>query len=166
LYGLVTGTFASPCITPALALILGLVSQLKNPLLGFMMLFVFAVGMSLLLMLISLSTNLARCLPHAGQWMLEIKKIFGFLLLIVTLSFVQRLVTPVHLQMLTLLLCLAIIIFYFYQLCQKMMSHRLATEVPLPVEHVSLRLALVMMYAAWIVGGCVWLYYTLFGMVV
>ncbi|MBL4587842.1 hypothetical protein JKY79_00700 [Candidatus Babeliales bacterium] len=161
LYGLLTGTFASPCVTPGLALILGVVNQLKNPILGFLMLFSFAVGMSLLLVLISLSTSFAQKLPHAGDWMLEIKKIFGFMLLAVTFPFIQRFLTPMQQSMAELALLLIIVLFYAYQLKNKICcsSYKpVSDEVPMKSSCKSLDYIFIGMYTVFIIAGSIRIY--------
>ncbi|PCI74533.1 hypothetical protein COB28_00215 [Candidatus Dependentiae bacterium] len=164
LYGLLTGTFASPCVTPGLVLILGIVNQLKNPLLGFLMLFFFAIGMSLLLVLISLSTSFAQKLPHAGDWMLEIKKIFGFLLLAVTIPVIQRFLTPMQQSMVELSLLLIIVLFYLYQLKNKICCSSCAKgveEVPEKSKCLMLDYIFIGMYTVFIVAGSIRIYYLL-----
>ncbi len=80
-FGVINGTVASPCLSPGLALILGIVSGLGNPLLGFLLLFVFGVGSSFPLLIIGTFSSSLHVLPRAGMWMIEFKKVFGFLLL-------------------------------------------------------------------------------------
>ncbi len=80
-FGVINGTVASPCLSPGLALILGIVSGLGNPLLGFLLLFVFGVGSSFPLLIIGTFSSSLHILPRAGMWMIEFKKVFGFLLL-------------------------------------------------------------------------------------
>ncbi|MBU1007993.1 hypothetical protein KKA53_02855 [Candidatus Dependentiae bacterium] len=89
IFGAVSGTAASPCLTPALALLLGYVAKRGNPLVGFVTLFVFALGMGLLLIVIGTFSNSITALPRAGTWMNEIKKFFGFLLLGVCVYFLN-----------------------------------------------------------------------------
>ncbi len=81
LLGLAAGSVASPCLTPALAILLGLVAKQANPILGFAALFSFALGMSMLLMLVGVFSSSMSHLPRAGEWMEDIKYLFGFLML-------------------------------------------------------------------------------------
>lgn len=80
-FGLASGTFASPCVSPGLALVLAIVAALGNKFLGFLLLFVFGIGMSTPLLLIGTFSGSMNMLPRAGMWMIEIQRIFGFLLL-------------------------------------------------------------------------------------
>lgn len=88
-FGLINGTVASPCLSPGLALILGIVSHLANPILGFLLLFVFGVGSSFPLLIIGTFSSSLHILPRAGVWMVEFKKVFGFLLLAMCLYYLK-----------------------------------------------------------------------------
>ncbi len=95
LFGLLTGTAASPCLTPALAMLLGFVAKTGNPFLGFATLFSFSLGMGALLILIgTFSTTLMKRIPRAGTWMIDIKKIFGFAMFAVCVYFLQPFFMP------------------------------------------------------------------------
>lgn len=80
LFGAASGTVASPCLSPGLILLLSIVAALGNKLLGFFLLFAFGVGLSLPLLIIGTFSTSLMLLPKAGMWMIEIKKLFGFLL--------------------------------------------------------------------------------------
>ena len=89
LFGAISGTVASPCLTPSLAILLSFVAKSGNPIIGFFTLFLFAFGMGILLILVgTFSTSLA-VLPRAGMWMVEVKKFFGFVLLAMVIYFAQ-----------------------------------------------------------------------------
>lgn len=80
-FGMISGTVASPCLTPAIAILLGFVAKIGNPVLGFFTLFAFALGMGMLLLVVGTFSTTLNVLPKAGTWMVEIKKFFGFVLL-------------------------------------------------------------------------------------
>ena len=48
---------------------------------GFLLLFAFGIGLSIPLMVIGTFSNSLNVLPRSGMWMVEFKKVFGFLLL-------------------------------------------------------------------------------------
>ncbi len=81
LFGIISGTVASPCLTPPLAILLTFVAKKGSPILGFATLFAFALGMGILLMVVGAFSSSLSLLPRAGMWMLEIKKLFGFVML-------------------------------------------------------------------------------------
>lgn len=95
IFGAVTGSVASPCISPGLALLLTIVATLGNKLLGFLMLFVFGVGLSLPLLIVGTFSSSINALPQSGMWMIEIKKIFGFMLFGMCFYFLNNIV-PYH----------------------------------------------------------------------
>jgi thiol:disulfide interchange protein len=82
-FGLLAGTVTSPCLTPALAIILGFVAQQKSTLLGFLALFAFGFGLGTLLLIVGTFSNVIHRLPRAGKWTVEVKKLIGFLLIAV-----------------------------------------------------------------------------------
>lgn len=91
--GLVAGLIASPCVGPMLVGILTYVSQSQNALLGFSLLFVYALGMGQLLLLVGTSTHALKLLPKSGPWMDGIKDLFGFVLIIMAYYYLRPLLT-------------------------------------------------------------------------
>jgi len=89
LFGAISGTVASPCVSPGLALILGIVATLGNKLLGFLLLFCFGIGLSIPLVIIGTFSSSLYFLPQSGQWMEEIKKCIGILMLGMCLYFLN-----------------------------------------------------------------------------
>lgn len=89
IFGLVSGTIASPCLSPALALLLGVAAKQANPLIGFLMLFSFSLGMGILLLLVGTFSATAKMLPRAGLWMDEIKAMFGFFMIGICFTFIH-----------------------------------------------------------------------------
>jgi thiol:disulfide interchange protein DsbD len=75
--GLLAGIVASPCVGPVLVSLLTFVAQTQSLVLGFCLLFTFALGMGALFMALGLSTELFHRLPRSGPWMEGIKKIFA-----------------------------------------------------------------------------------------
>jgi thiol:disulfide interchange protein DsbD len=86
--GMIAGTVASPCASPALIGILGFVSTSDRPIVGFASLFAFAIGMSLLLLIVGAFSSAIARLPRAGLWMLEVNRILGFMILFIGTSFI------------------------------------------------------------------------------
>ena len=81
IFGAISGSIASPCLSPGLALLLSIVATLGNNLLGFLMLFIFGLGLSMPLLIVGTFSNSINMIPQNGPWMVEIKKLFGFMLL-------------------------------------------------------------------------------------
>src|SRR3990167_8663196 len=79
--GLVSGIVASPCIGPALASLLVYIASTGNKFLGFWMLFVFAWGIGVLLIVLGTFSGAIKSLPKSGVWMETIERIFGLLLI-------------------------------------------------------------------------------------
>lgn len=90
--GMVSGLMASPCVAAPLAGILAFIATTGNQLLGFLMLLLFAWGMSLPLLLIGAFSGSLNAVPKAGEWMNKVKEFYGFLLLAAALYFAQPLI--------------------------------------------------------------------------
>ncbi len=92
LFGAASGTIASPCVSPGLALLLSIVATLGSRILGFMLLFTFGLGLSMPLLIIGTFSSSINLLPRAGSWMIEIKKMFGFMMLGMCLYYISYVV--------------------------------------------------------------------------
>ena len=79
--GLFFGIVASPCVGPILVAILAWVSSTKNPGLGFILLFVYALGLGMLFIFLGL---FSKSLPKSGRWMNYVKKAMGVLVIAVS----------------------------------------------------------------------------------
>ncbi len=83
LMGVAAGFVAAPCTAPVLGLLLAYVGQTGNVVWGGSLLFIFALGLGLLLMLLGIFSGLLTSLPKAGAWMVRIKKGFGLAMLVI-----------------------------------------------------------------------------------
>ena len=83
LIGVFSGFVVGPCTAPALGALLVYVGSKQNVIYGTTLLFVFALGIGLLLVCVGTFAGLLSNLPKSGAWLLRIKKIFGWLLLII-----------------------------------------------------------------------------------
>lgn len=81
LFGAISGTVASPCLSPGLVLLLSIAATIGSKLIGFLYLFTFGVGLCVPLLIIGFFSNSLSLLPRAGIWMIEVKRIFGVLLI-------------------------------------------------------------------------------------
>ncbi len=89
LMGLTVGIVAAPCIGPFVLALLTFVGESGNPVLGFTMFFTLAVGLGLpFLFLAVLSGSISR-LPHSGEWMDWVKKLFGVILIAMAVFFLE-----------------------------------------------------------------------------
>lgn len=88
LLGLSSGFVVSPCLTPVLGAILLHLATKKNLFYGAALLFSFAYGMGLILILIGTFSALLVNLPKSGKWMRYIKKAFSFILIAAGIYFI------------------------------------------------------------------------------
>lgn len=87
--GLVAGVVAAPCIGPFVLGLLTYVGQQGDAVLGFILFFALALGLSLPYVVLASSTRLIEKLPNAGAWMLGIRQLFGVLLVILAVHFLK-----------------------------------------------------------------------------
>lgn len=81
LLGATSGIVAAPCGAPAFGIVLTWVATTGSPVLGFLYLFVFSLGMTAVLALVGLFAGSVALLPRAGRWMVWIKKAAGVVML-------------------------------------------------------------------------------------
>jgi thiol:disulfide interchange protein DsbD len=102
--GAVAALVVSPCVGPFVAGIMLYVATTGSALLGFFILFTFALGLGTLFILIGTFSSAIQALPNAGVWMESVKKFFGFVLLLMALFFLRTLISTELLALLTGLL--------------------------------------------------------------
>jgi thiol:disulfide interchange protein DsbD len=91
LSGLISGIVASPCIGPVLVTILAWIAQTGNRMLGFGLLFTFAMGMGILLIVLGTFSHLLNKVPKGGSWMEIVKFTFGTSMIAMALFYVAPL---------------------------------------------------------------------------
>ncbi|MCL2790195.1 MAG: sulfite exporter TauE/SafE family protein [Desulfobulbus sp.] len=90
LAGIVSGLVAGPCTTPVLGSLLAYTATAQSLVAGGLLLFVFSLGMGMLLLGVGTFSSLLAALPRSGPWMVLIKKTMGiFMLLIAQYFFVK-----------------------------------------------------------------------------
>ena len=109
--GIIAALVVSPCVGPFVAGILLYVATSGSPVMGFLVLFIFAMGLGTLYILIGTFSSAINKLPGSGGWMDTVKKFFGFVLLLMALYFLQTIISPVLTAVLAGLLLLALGIF-------------------------------------------------------
>ena len=89
-FGGISAFVAGPCTTPVIGTLLTYVASRQNIILGFSMLFLYALGMGFLLVIVGTFTGVISSLPKSGAWMVRIKKSFGFLMIIIGEFFILK----------------------------------------------------------------------------
>jgi thiol:disulfide interchange protein DsbD len=80
LMGAATGLVASPCLGPVLLALLAWIAKTGDVFRGFTLLFVFALGMGVLLIAIGTFAGVLTALPKSGAWMVRVREILGLIL--------------------------------------------------------------------------------------
>lgn len=79
--GATSGIVAAPCGAPAFGVVLTWVATTGSPVLGFLYLFVFSLGMTAVLAVVGVFSGSMARLPQAGRWMVIVKKASGVVML-------------------------------------------------------------------------------------
>lgn len=84
--GLLVGIVAAPCVGPVVVSLITLVASIGKPLIGFVMFAALALGLGFpyLVML--------NALPRPGEWMVQVKKSMGFVLIAMAVYFLRPLI--------------------------------------------------------------------------
>ncbi|WP_227729036.1 protein-disulfide reductase DsbD [Yersinia proxima] len=86
--GALAGLICSPCTTAPLSAILLYIAQSGNMLAGGGTLYLYALGMGIPLVIVTLFGN--RLLPRSGPWMQYVKEAFGFVILALPVFLLER----------------------------------------------------------------------------
>lgn len=89
--GLTMGVVAAPCVGPIVLGLLVFVGSRQDPLFGFLLFFVLALGMGAPYVLLAAGAGAIRKLPRSGEWLLWIEHLFGCVLLALAAYFVRPL---------------------------------------------------------------------------
>lgn len=82
LIGAASGLVVGPCTAPALGAALTYVGSQGNVVFGASVLFVFALGMGMLMIALGTFSGALASLPRSGPWMVRVKKAFGALMIL------------------------------------------------------------------------------------
>lgn len=78
--GLTLGIVAAPCIGPFVLGLVTYVATKQDPLFGFIMFFVLALGLGTPYLFLAIFSGKIKKLPRAGEWMQGVEHIFGLIL--------------------------------------------------------------------------------------
>jgi thiol:disulfide interchange protein DsbD len=81
LLGATSGIVAAPCGAPAFAVVLTWVAATGAGLMGFVYLFVFSLGMTVVLVAVGISAGTLALLPRSGKWMVWVKRFAAIVML-------------------------------------------------------------------------------------
>ena len=83
LIGASSGLIVGPCTAPALGATLAYVGSQGNVVFGTTVLFVFSLGMGVLMIVLGTFTGALSLLPRSGEWMVKVKTAFGIVMLVI-----------------------------------------------------------------------------------
>jgi len=88
--GMTSGLIAAPCTVPVLGVILTYIALEQSIIFGAMLMFVFSLGLGLLLFLLGVFTGLLTSLPKSGQWMEILEKISAIVFMGIGIYFLVK----------------------------------------------------------------------------
>ncbi|MBI5445273.1 MAG: thioredoxin family protein, partial [Deltaproteobacteria bacterium] len=89
--GLFVGFVAAPCIGPFVLSLLTYVAQQGSAALGFGLFFTLAMGLGLPYLVLGTVSGSLKAMPRSGEWMIAVRKVFGFLLVALAAWFLRPL---------------------------------------------------------------------------
>jgi thiol:disulfide interchange protein DsbD len=110
--GVVAALVVSPCVGPFVAGILLYIATSGSPLIGFAVLFVFALGLGTLYVIVGTFSSAINALPGSGMWMEAVKKFFGYVLLLMAVFFLRAIVPTTITAIATGLILIAFAVFW------------------------------------------------------
>jgi len=91
--GGVAGIIAAPCVGPVLIALLTWISQTGNLFLGFILTFIFSLGMGVIFVLAGTFSGIISSMPKGGKWMEYIKYFFAIIIIAAGIYFINT-ITP------------------------------------------------------------------------
>lgn len=89
--GVVSGFVAAPCTVAVLGALLAFVATTQNVVMGFSLLFVFAIGLGTLLVIVGTFTGILTAMSGANKkWMTVLEKVFAFGMILLGEYFIFR----------------------------------------------------------------------------
>jgi thiol:disulfide interchange protein DsbD len=90
LLGLVSGLVVGPCVTSVLGAILAYIAARKNIFYGATLLFSFAYGMGMILIITGTFSGVLMNLPRPGKWMVNVKRMVALVILAMGVYFIYQ----------------------------------------------------------------------------
>ncbi|MCL2877754.1 MAG: thioredoxin family protein [Acidobacteria bacterium] len=94
LMGLTVGIVAAPCIGPFVLGLLTYVGERGSVLAGFLLFFALALGLGAPFLVLGIFSGSIHRLPRSGDWMIWVRKVFGFVLFGMAWYFLRSLLSP------------------------------------------------------------------------
>ncbi len=114
LIGALSGLVASPCIGPLIFAILVVVAATGSVALGFLYLFVYALGLGVLFVVIGTFSGVLASLPKSGGWMDGVRVLFGALILAAAFYFAGLYLPKTAFLVVGLLALWAVVLFLLF----------------------------------------------------
>jgi len=113
--GLTMGIVAAPCIGPFVLALLVFVGEKGDPVYGFFMFFVLALGLGLPYLVLGTFSGAIKALPRSGLWMVTVRKLFGLVLIGMAIYFLMPLLGNVSTYVLVAFFALSALYLLFWE---------------------------------------------------
>jgi thioredoxin:protein disulfide reductase len=90
--GISMGIIAAPCIGPFVIGLLTYAAASGSTVKGFLMFFVLSIGLGLPYLFLALFSGRIASLPRSGEWMIDVRRIFGIVLIAMAVYFLNPLI--------------------------------------------------------------------------
>ncbi|MBI3316455.1 MAG: thioredoxin fold domain-containing protein [Candidatus Omnitrophica bacterium] len=87
LSGLFVGVFAAPCIGPPILALLTFVGTRQDPTFAFLVFFILSLGLGMPYLVLGTFSGLLHRLPKSGMWLVWMEKLYGVILLALSLFY-------------------------------------------------------------------------------
>ena len=98
--GTVAGVVAAPCTGPIVALLLVKIASDYTVLQGVAIMLAYSLGLGQIFLVIGTFAGIIGSLPRSGAWMVEVKHIFGVVMVVVGIWYLGQLIDPVVMSVL------------------------------------------------------------------
>jgi thiol:disulfide interchange protein DsbD len=115
LMGLTMGIVAAPCIGPFVLALLVFVGEKGDPMFGFLLFFVLALGLGIPYLFLGTFSGAIKALPRSGMWMVTVRKVFGLVLIGMAIYFVSPLLGDASKYVLIAFFALSALYLIFYE---------------------------------------------------
>lgn len=115
LMGLTMGIVAAPCIGPFVLALLVFVGEKGDPMFGFLLFFVLALGLGIPYLILGTFSGAINALPRSGMWMVTVRKVFGLVLIGMAVYFLSPMLGAATKYILIAFFALSALYLIFYE---------------------------------------------------
>jgi thiol:disulfide interchange protein DsbD len=93
--GTVAGVVAAPCTGPVVAFLLVEIANRFTPAQGVIVMLAYSLGLGMLFLAVGTFSGVLAAMPRSGAWMVEVKHVFGVIMLAAAAYYMEQVLPPV-----------------------------------------------------------------------